>query len=62
MDGLPKLPGYTFRDVAQTRFNIPQQFTMRNGFAIPRNVRMAVGGKPLDADGIGHIEEDDLCG
>ncbi|XP_040920133.1 EF-hand domain-containing protein 1 [Toxotes jaculatrix] len=45
--GLPFLPGYTFRDITKSAFHRPQTLDFRNGYALPRRPTAGIGQDPL---------------
>ncbi|KAK3929061.1 EF-hand domain-containing protein 1 [Frankliniella fusca] len=57
MEGLPLLPGYSFRDPTKTKHHISHAFDFINGYRIPKTNPNIVGpGKyPKDVDSIGHF-------
>uniref|UniRef100_A0A1B6KML1 DM10 domain-containing protein n=1 Tax=Graphocephala atropunctata TaxID=36148 RepID=A0A1B6KML1_9HEMI len=54
MEGLPLLPGYSFKDVTQSKFNIPHHFDVKNGYAVSRKPEFGIGKTPLDVNSINY--------
>ncbi|XP_034554747.1 EF-hand domain-containing protein 1 [Notolabrus celidotus] len=46
-NGLPFLPGYSFRDVTKSAFHRPQTLDYKNGYALPRRPTVGIGQDPL---------------
>ncbi|KAJ8964821.1 hypothetical protein NQ314_004629 [Rhamnusium bicolor] len=59
MAGLPKLPGFGFRDPTLTKFNLPQTFNLCNGYKLPKNKFPGIGGRELDADSVKYTATND---
>lgn len=54
--GLPKLPGYSFRDVNQSNFHVPRKIDYVNGFPVIKLDYRAVGGRLMDAEGSDFVD------
>ncbi|XP_054267316.1 EF-hand domain-containing protein 1-like [Macrosteles quadrilineatus] len=52
MEGLPLLPGYAFRDITQSKFNVSHHFDVRNGYAVSRKPEFGIGKTPLDVNSV----------
>ncbi|XP_069689389.1 EF-hand domain-containing protein 1-like isoform X2 [Periplaneta americana] len=55
MEGLPLLPGYSFRDPTITKFHVSQQFDFKNGYHYPRPANIGIGKRPLDVEGTAYF-------
>ncbi|XP_074656210.1 EF-hand domain-containing protein 1-like [Tubulanus polymorphus] len=61
MEGLPVLPGNSFRDPTQTKYHRSQTLGYKNGYALPRYPTVGVGGVPLQYNQISQQELDELA-
>lgn len=52
MEGLPVLPGYSFRDVTQSKFNVSHHFDVKNGYAVSHTPNLGIGRNLLDVDSV----------
>jgi len=59
MEGLPLLPGYYFKDVTQTNFNVSHYFDVKNGYAVDRKPDYSIGKTPLDINSVRYHEDVD---
>ncbi|KAJ8920916.1 hypothetical protein NQ315_015709 [Exocentrus adspersus] len=55
MSGLPKLPGFSFQDPTQTKFNLQQTFDLCNGYKIPKVSYCGIGGKDLTVNTVKYL-------
>ncbi|KAF5298452.1 hypothetical protein FQR65_LT01231 [Abscondita terminalis] len=55
MSGLPKLPGYSFRDPTLTKFSLPNNFYIINGYKIPKATTAGVGGRIIDTESVSYF-------
>ncbi|XP_007546693.2 EF-hand domain-containing protein 1 [Poecilia formosa] len=60
-NGLPFIPGYTFRDLAKTAFHRSQTLGYKNGFALSYRPSVVIGKEVLAAEPLTHHEIDKLC-
>ncbi|KAI0215708.1 EF-hand domain-containing protein 1 [Lamellibrachia satsuma] len=61
MEGLPFLPGNTFRDPTKTNFHVSHNLTYKNGYALPKRPEVAVGGIPIQYNQLSESELDELA-
>ncbi|TGZ64345.1 hypothetical protein CRM22_006425 [Opisthorchis felineus] len=62
LEGLPFLPGNTFRDPTQTNFHLSHTLSYKNGFRVPKPYpEVGIGGKPLKVNQLTEAELDDLA-
>ncbi|XP_076253920.1 EF-hand domain-containing protein 1-like [Rhynchophorus ferrugineus] len=59
MSGLPKLPGFSFRDPTISNFHLSQTFNINNGYKIPKIAYSGIGNKELDSNSVKHIGGND---
>lgn len=52
MEGLPVLPGYSFRDVTQSKFNVSHHFDVKNGYTVSHTPNLGIGRNLLDVDSV----------
>ncbi|KAK0042970.1 EF-hand domain-containing protein 1-like isoform X2 [Biomphalaria pfeifferi] len=61
MEGLPFLPGNTFRDPTQMKYHVSQTLGYKNGYAIPKRPEVGVGGTQLFYNNLSESELDELA-
>ncbi|CAL1533193.1 unnamed protein product [Lymnaea stagnalis] len=61
MEGLPFLPGNTFRNPTQMKFHVSQTLGYKNGYAIPRRPERGIGGTQLFYNNLSETELDELA-
>nr|CAI5819354.1 unnamed protein product [Callosobruchus analis] len=61
MTGLPKLPGFAFRDPTLTKFHLSQTFNLCNGYKLPKNQFCGIGGRELDSFSVKHLPKYDVA-
>jgi len=61
MEGLPFLPGNTFKDPTQTKYHVSQTLGYRNGYALPKRPELGVGGTQLFYNQLNEDELDALA-
>ncbi|XP_018577445.1 EF-hand domain-containing protein 1-like isoform X2 [Anoplophora glabripennis] len=59
MSGLPKLPGFSFRDPTQTKFNLQHTFDLCNGYKLPKTNYCGIGGKELATNTVKYLANRD---
>ncbi|CAG5128078.1 unnamed protein product, partial [Candidula unifasciata] len=60
MEGLPFLPGNTFRDPTQMKYHVSQTLGYKNGYAIPKRPERGIGGAQLMQNNLSENELDAL--
>lgn len=60
-DGLPFLPGNTFKDPTKTRFHVTNTLGFKNGYAIQRMPTVGLGGERLIHNQLSEAELDELA-
>uniref|UniRef100_A0A3B5L6U8 EF-hand domain (C-terminal) containing 1 n=1 Tax=Xiphophorus couchianus TaxID=32473 RepID=A0A3B5L6U8_9TELE len=60
-NGLPFIPGYTFRDLSKTAFHRSQTLGYKNGFILPRRPSVVIGKEVLASEPLTHHDIDKLC-
>ncbi|XP_030765357.1 EF-hand domain-containing protein 1-like [Sitophilus oryzae] len=55
MTGLPKLPGFNFRDPTLSNFHLSQTFNINNGYKLPKQNYMGIGNRELDCNSVKYI-------
>ncbi|CAL8100657.1 unnamed protein product [Calicophoron daubneyi] len=62
LEGLPFLPGYSFRDPTLTNFHLSNTLTYKNGFQVPKPYpEHGIGGRPLRVNQLTEADLDDLA-
>ncbi|XP_065163543.1 EF-hand domain-containing protein 1-like [Atheta coriaria] len=57
MAGLPKLPGFTFKDPTKQNFNLAQTFNIVNGYQLPRTNYSGIGKSELDVNSVNYFNK-----
>ncbi|KAJ8980307.1 hypothetical protein NQ317_005228 [Molorchus minor] len=52
MTGLPKLPGFEFRDPTFSKYHRSQTFSLCNGYKLPKNSFAGIGGRELNSNSV----------
>lgn len=52
LEGLPKLPGYSFANIGRVSHGVPQHLSFLYGYRNVKKSQIGIGGEPLDSDGI----------
>ncbi|XP_022194129.2 EF-hand domain-containing protein 1 [Nilaparvata lugens] len=52
MEGLPLLPGYSFKDPTISKYHVSHSFDMKNGHCIPKTSTLGIGKLPLDSESV----------
>ncbi|KAJ8960736.1 hypothetical protein NQ318_020029, partial [Aromia moschata] len=55
MTGLPKLPGFEFRDPTFSKYHRSQTFALCNGYKLPKTSFAGVGGRELNSNSIKYL-------
>jgi len=61
MEGLPFLPGNTFKDPTQQKFHVSQSLGYKNGYALPTRPERGIGGTQLFYNQLSEAELDELA-
>ncbi|THD18666.1 EF-hand domain-containing protein 1 [Fasciola hepatica] len=62
LEGLPFLPGNTFRDPSQTNFHLSNTLSYKNGYQVPKPYpQYGIGGRPLKVNQLTEAELDELA-
>jgi len=61
MEGLPFLPGNSFRDPTQQKYHVSQSLGYRNGYALPSRPTRGIGGVQLHHNQLNEAELDELA-
>ncbi|CAH1183331.1 unnamed protein product [Phaedon cochleariae] len=59
MAGIPKLPGFTFTDPTLNKFHLSQTFNLCNGYKLPKNTYVGIGGRELDSNSVRNLPKYD---
>lgn len=60
-DGLPFLPGNTFKDPTKTRFHVSNTLGFKNGYALQKRPTVGYGGERLQHNQLSEAELDELA-
>lgn len=61
MEGLPFLPGNSFRDPTQQKFHISQTLGYKNGYAMQKRPEVGIGGTPINYNQLSQSDLDHLA-
>jgi len=61
MEGLPFLPGNTFKDPTQQKFHVSQSLGYKNGYSLPKRPERGIGGTQLFYNQLSEAELDELA-
>ncbi|KAL5013732.1 hypothetical protein ScPMuIL_008002 [Solemya velum] len=61
MEGLPYLPGNSFRDPTKTKFHLTHSLDYKNGYAVPKRPETGVGGEAIIFNQLSEQELDELA-
>ncbi|XP_059155901.1 EF-hand domain-containing protein 1-like isoform X2 [Physella acuta] len=61
MEGLPFLPGNSFRDPTQMKYHVSQTLGYKNGYAVQKRPERGIGGSQLFYNNLSEGELDDLA-
>ncbi|KAF7403139.1 EF-hand domain-containing protein 1-like [Vespula maculifrons] len=59
MEGLPLIPGYSFRDPSIQDYRFKRKFGFLNGFRTLNDSKFGIGGRPIDVASLAYMEEKD---